>query len=395
MISEYQFPTKITAGKGASEQLPSFLKDQGLHRPLIVTDRGVAKMSFLTQLIDSLKKADLTPTLFSEVWGNPTKKQVEAGADSYRVQFADCIVGIGGGAAIDVAKAIAILIHHKGDLFDYEDRPGAKSIDQTIPPIIAIPTTAGTGSEVGRSSVISDDQTKIKKILFSPKLMPIKVYLDPTLTLDLPASIMATTGLDALTHLLEAYLAKGVHPLCDGIALEGITMVARSLAIATVGAKKHTKGVDDDVYLAARMDMLHAAMMGAVAFQKGLGVTHSCAHALSTVCDLHHGLANGILLPYTMEFNFKGQAQKFKAIATRIGLKDGQSFIRWIHQLKKRIEIPTFLSEANVTKDHLDQLVDVAFSDGCHQCNPRPVLKKDLHKIFTIALGTSRNRKKK
>ncbi|MCC7440485.1 MAG: iron-containing alcohol dehydrogenase, partial [Bdellovibrionales bacterium] len=276
-----------------------------------------------------------------------------------------------------------------GDLFDYEDgKPGARPVDQQMPFIACIPTTAGTGSEVGRSSVVSDDQTHRKVIIFDPRLLAQVVLLDPELTLGLPPLMTAATGMDALTHLIEAYLAKGFHPMADGIALEGMKMVARWLPEAVKHAAK-IPGKSTPEHLEARGMMLNASMMGAVAFQKGLGVNHSLAHALSTVADMHHGTANAIVLDVCMEHNAKAVPQRFKEMARALGLPGGSpgAFIAWIKSMKKKLGMPATLSEAGVTKDQIQKLVDVAEKDGCHPSNPVAITRKDFEKLFLKALG--------
>jgi alcohol dehydrogenase class IV len=222
-IYKFSFPTAIHFGPGVRKQVAEHLKSQGLKRPLVVTDKGLAELGFFKEFVGSLS-GGLESAVFSGIWGNPVKSQVTAGVEAYRKHRADCIVGIGGGAALDVAKAIALMTTHTGDLFDYEDAPHGKPISNNIPYWVAIPTTAGTGSEVGRSSVVSDEKTHIKKIIFSPYLLAKAVFADPELTVDLPAKITAATGMDALTHLVEAYLAKGYHPICDGVAIEGVRL---------------------------------------------------------------------------------------------------------------------------------------------------------------------------
>jgi alcohol dehydrogenase class IV len=334
--------------------------------------------------------------VFSGIWGNPVKSQVLAGVDAFRAHRADSIVGLGGGAALDVAKAILVMVNHPGDLFDYEDdKPGARPIDREIPYWVSVPTTAGTGSEVGRSSVVSDDETHVKKIIFSPRLLAQRVFLDPELTLRLPAGVTAATGMDALTHLVESYLAKDAHPLCDGIALSGLSIVARSLAPAVEYARLLEAGdpslLTDAAHVEARGAMLNAAMMGAVAFQKGLGVTHSLAHALSTVCDLHHGLVNGVAIPYAMAFNAETEpgAKRLAELArlVRAEREDAPGFVAWLEALKLTIGIPRTLRELGVREEHLERLVEVAVADGCHANNPRPVTKADFVKLFRTALG--------
>lgn len=393
-IYQYNFPTKIHYGPGALEMLPDVLKSAGKSRPLIVTDRGLAMLPPVLEASALLKRTGLEHTVFSGVWGNPVKSQVSAGVEAFRSHGADSIVGLGGGAALDVAKAIALMVHHPGDLFDYEDeKPGARPIDQPIPFWVAVPTTAGTGSEVGRSTVVSDDVSHVKKIMFSPRLLAERVLADPKLTLALPASVTASTGMDALTHLVESYLAKGFQPLCDGIALQGVRLVSQSLARAVDYASRIEGGerdlLDDADHLEARGLMLNAAMMGGVAFQKGLGVTHSLAHSLSTVCDMHHGFANGIAISYAMQFNQTVAAERLSDLALLVGAPEHSpaGFIRWLEELKATIGIPRSLSEAGVKADQLDALVNIAVHDACHPNNPRPVNEGDFRSLFKAALG--------
>ncbi len=386
-IDRYNYPTTIYSGAGARFKIPDILKEAGKTHPLIVTDKGIAALPICKEMQKIISDAGLLNDTYGDIYGNPTKKQVTGGVNAFRSNGCDSIIAFGGGAAIDVAKAIAVMINHTGDLFDYEDVAGAKPITREIPFTVSVPTTAGTGSEAGRSTVISDDNTKRKKIIFAPSLMAKAVFLDPEFTLDLPANITATTGMDALTHLVEAYLAKGEQPLCDGIALEGLRRLAVHLPKCVEFAKKGNKKTKE--HIESRRQMLNAAMMGAVAFQKGLGVTHSCAHALSTVVDMHHGLANGILIPYCMQFNSKGMNDRFKAMALAVGLKSTTpaAFIKWLENLKKKIGVPKHLKEVGVKKEHLEKLVEIALDDVCHPSNPKPVTKKDFEKIFKAAIG--------
>ena len=292
MIHRFSFPTTIHFGAGARKLVADHLKAQGLERPLVVTDRGIAPLPLLADFVGGL--SGLSAAVYSGISGNPVKGQVDAGVAAYKAHGADAVVGLGGGAALDVAKAIALMATHPGDILEYAwDHPRMRRITGALPYFVAVPTTAGTGSEVGRSSVISDDVTHVKKIVFSPALLAKAVFADPELTLDLPPAITAATGMDALTHNVESYLSPAWHPLCDGIAVEGVRIAAAALPRAVAN------GSD----LAARSDMLMSSMMGAIAFQKDLGAVHSCAHALSTVADLHHGLANGIMIDHVMRFN--------------------------------------------------------------------------------------------
>lgn len=379
-IARFSFPTPIHFGAGARRMTGAHLKDAGVKRPLIVTDRGVAALPMCGEIEALLREAGLAPAVFSGVWGNPVTSQVTAGVEAFRAHGADAIVGLGGGAALDVAKAIALMVNHPGHLFDYEDdKPGALPFDKEIPYWVALPTTSGTGSEVGRSSVVSDDATHVKKIIFSPRLLAKTVFADPELTLALPAAITASTGLDALTHNVEAYLAKGYHPICDGIALEGLALAAKSLEQA----------VREPGDVAARGDMMMSSMMGAIAFQKGLGIVHSCAHALGTVVDMHHGLANGVMIDIALKHNVAAVPERFVTMARRVGLSDETpaGFLAWLGALKRATNVPADLAAAGVAKDKLDALVEIAVADGCHPNNPVACTREDFVRVFREALG--------
>jgi hypothetical protein len=305
---------------------------------------------------------------------------VDAGVAAFRAHGADSIVGLGGGAALDVAKAVALMAAHPGTLFEYEDgRTDARAIDRDVPYWVALPTTAGTGSEVGRSSVISDEKTHVKKIVFSPRLLARAVFADPEVTLGLPAKVTAATGMDALTHCIEAYLARNDHPICDGIGLEGLRLAARALP----------RCIEAPRDVQARGDMMMASMMGAIAFQKGLGLVHSCAHALSTVADLHHGFANGVMIDIALRFNVDSSAEKFGRMAQVVGIEDlsGEGFLRWLRDLKKTIGIPADLGAAGVSRAEIDRLARLAFEDTCHLNNPRPVRQDDFRHIYAEAFA--------
>jgi alcohol dehydrogenase class IV len=384
-VSRFAFPTNIYFGAGARTLVAEHLRAQGLQRPLVVTDRGVAPLPLFQKFVAALPALDVA--LYSDIWGNPVKSQVENGVAAYRAHRADSIVGVGGGAALDVAKAIALMVVHSGDVLEYAwDHPNVRPIERDLPYFVALPTTAGTGSEVGRSSVISDDVTHIKKIIFSPRLLAKAVFADPELTLDLPPSITAATGMDALTHNVESYLSPAYHPLCDGIALEGVRIAARALRPA----------VREPHNIQARSDMLMASMMGAIAFQKDLGAVHSCAHALSTVADLHHGLANGIMIDHVMRFNLPAASGKMAELAHVVGVAKhtaeagAQAFIDWLTEIKRDLAIPPTLTaykaKRAVTRADIPALVEVAMNDTCHQTNPRPCTREDFERIFDEAI---------
>ncbi len=387
MTERFSFPTTIHFGAGARKLVAAHLLAQGVKRPLLVTDRGIAALPLLKNFLQDLPGLDVS--VFSDISGNPVRSQVMLGADAYRAHQADAVIGLGGGAALDVAKAVALMATHPGDILEYAwDHPQVRPMDRPLPWFVALPTTAGTGSEVGRSAVISDDATHIKKIIFSPLLLAKAVFADPELTLDLPSMITAATGMDALTHNIESYLSPAYHPLCDGIALEGVRIAARALP----------RAVADGHDLAARSDMLMSSMMGAIAFQKDLGAVHSCAHALSTVLDMHHGLANGIMIDHVMLFNLPAATAKLAELAHVASVPGGdtgtpearaRAFIAWLTALKASLGIPAKLSEhctpRALQKSEIPRLVEIAVNDICHQTNPRQCTASDFEKIFAAA----------
>ncbi len=376
-VRQFNFPAIIRFGAGAIKELPAYLKQHQLKAPLVVTDPIIAQLSFFKTIITDLKNNGIDAEVFNDIHKNPVKSDVYKGTDAWDETSRDCIIGIGGGAALDVARSVVLRINHREDLFKYDDLVGGDIyVTNDVPHFITVPTTSGTGSEVGRSAIISDDVTHQKKILFSPKLMAKIVFADPILTMDLPPAVTAATGMDALTHNMEAFLAKNYHPICDGIALEGIQLVNESL-------EKATNRPD----LESRSKMLLASMMGAIAFQKGLGVVHSLAHPLSALLDTHHGLANAVNIPYGMQFNIAGFEDKFRRIARTLELKDetGDGVVKYLFDLNDRINIPHKLRNIQVKQEHLDTLADLAFADFAHPNNPKPVTRSDFRKLYEEA----------
>jgi len=377
-VYQYNFPTTIRFGAGASKELGDYLIKNNLLKPLIVTDKTVADLGFFKEIISDLKKKNISTDVYNDIHKNPIGPDVYKGTDVYDATSRDAIIGIGGGAAIDVARAIVLRVNHREDLFKYDDLIGGDVyVTNEVPHFITIPTTAGTGSEVGRSAIISDEVTHQKKILFSPKLLAKIVYADPLLTMELPAFITAATGMDALTHNMEAFLAKMPHPMCDGIALEGISLINQSL-------EKAVNHPD----LESRSKMLIASLMGAVAFQKGLGVVHSLAHPLSSLLDTHHGLANAVNIPYGMQFNIEGFEHKFKRIARTLELKEenGKGVVNYLHELNSSINIPDKLGDIGVKEEHIETLADLAIADFAHPNNPKPVTREDFRQLYLNAL---------
>ena len=377
-VLQFNFPTTIRFGAGSSKELGDYLLANNSSKPLIVTDPNVAQLDFFREIITGLKRKNISTEVFSSIHKNPVRPDVYSGTDVYDAANRDAIIGIGGGAAIDVARAIVLRVNHREDLFKYDDLIGGDVyVTNDVPHFITIPTTAGTGSEVGRSAIISDETTHQKKILFSPKLLAKIVFADPLLTMELPPFITATTGMDALTHNMEAFLAKMWHPMCDGIALEGINLINQSL----VKAVNHPD-------LESRSNMLMASLMGAVAFQKGLGVVHSLAHPLSSLLDTHHGLANAVNIPYGMEFNIVGFEHKFQRIARTLELQEerGTGVLQYLHELNAKINIPKNLKDIGVKAEHIETLADLAIADFAHLNNPKPVSREDFKQLYLNAL---------
>ena len=378
VVRQYNFPTTIRFGAGASEELGPHLKAEGFSRPLVVTDPTVRDLPFFKKILADLERLGLKPEVFSNIHKNPVKSDVLAGKQAFQEAGADCIVGIGGGAGMDVARAITLSIHHHRDLFDYDDLIGGdKYVTEEVPYFVTLPTTSGTGSEVGRSAIISEDDTHRKRILFSPKLLAKMVFADPVLTMDLPPFVTAATGMDALTHNMEAFIAKGFHPMCEGIALQGMSLISESILQAT-------KKPD----LESRSKMMIASLMGAVAFQKGLGIVHSLAHPLSSLLDTHHGLANAVNLPYGMDFNAPGLEPAFQRMAQSMNVTGGDaaSLVSYLFDLNEQLGLPENLAAIGVKEEHLETLASLAEADFCHPNNPKPVSREDFLAIYKKAL---------
>ncbi|MFT3679330.1 MAG: iron-containing alcohol dehydrogenase [Ferruginibacter sp.] len=377
-IRQYNFPTVIRFGAGAVKELPEHLLANNLKKPLIVTDPNVSNLDFFATIKKELAAKSISVEVFSDIHKNPVKSDVLKGRDVFNATERDCIIGIGGGAAMDVARAIALSIYHHRDLFDYDDLIGGdKYVTGDVPYFITVPTTSGTGSEVGRSAIISEDDTHRKRILFSPKLLAKIIFADPLLTMELPPFVTAATGMDALTHNMEAFIAKGFHPLAEGIALEGMRLINESIAEAV-----------NEPTLESRSKMMIASLMGAVAFQKGLGVVHSLAHPLSSLLDTHHGLANAVNLPYGMRFNAPGFEELFRRMAVTMKLKEesSEALVNHLFELNNQIGLPLKLSGIGVKQEHIETLSDLAFADFAHPNNPKPVSRDDFKKLYTEAL---------
>ncbi len=375
-IQRFAFPTAIHFGAGARKLVAAHLLELGFKRPLIVTDRALAALPVAAEFKSHL--TGLNVAVFDGVFGNPSCAQVMAGAAAFKTHHADCVIGFGGGAALDVSKVVALMAVHDGDVLEYVwDHNAVRPIVNPLPYLVALPTTSGTGSEVGRSSVVSENDSHHKRTVFSAKLLASAVFADPELTLALPAAVTAATGMDALTHNIESYLSPAYHPLCDGIALEGLRIGARALVAA----------VNEPGNLQARTDMMMSSMMGAIAFQKDLGSVHACAHALGAVCDMHHGLANALMIEPVLAWNFEAVPAKFDELAHVAGLSGGGfALLAWLKQLKQQIGIHGGLAARGVTPAMLPRLVPLAVTDFTGQTNPRPATAADYERLFLEAM---------
>ncbi len=380
----FNYPTSVRFGAGRISELALACKELGIESPLIVTDPGVANLPMLEQILSQLGEAGLTVGVFQGVRGNPTGENVDEGVQAYAHGGHDGVVGLGGGSPLDVAKAVALMAGQTGDLFDYEDiGDNWTHVDPAgIAPHIAVPTTSGTGSEVGRASVITqvserDSSHHSKKIIFHPGMLPPKVICDPALTLGLPKHLTAACGMDALSHNLEAYCAPGFHPMADGIALEGMRLVHQSLR----------KAVSDGSDIAARSDMMAASMMGATAFQKGLGAMHAMAHPIGATLDAHHGLLNAILMPYVLAFNERAVAERLGRAAAYMGI--GSTFtdyLNWVLSLREDVGIAHTLEAVGVTRGHIQGLALAASQDAAAGGNPIKVGPAEFEELLTNAL---------
>ena len=383
--SIFSFPNKILFGVGTINALAEQLSVFSPKKVLLVTDSGIRRVGLASEVTKRLEAARIAYAIYDGVHGNPVEADVSDGVDVLQKEGCDFVIGLGGGSPLDVAKLVCLKATHPLPLAEYEVlHGGLAKISSDLPSMLAIPTAAGTGSEVGRGAVVTIKSLDRKALVFSPHLLPKTAIVDPELTIGLPKALTAATGMDALTHNLESYLSTVYHPICDGIALAGVKLVAQHLR----------RAVDNGSDLEARGAMMMAAMMGAIAFQKELGVTHSLAHPLSTVANLHHGLANAILLPYTMAFNRNAATDQLRDIAAAFGVniyalspeQGAQAAIDQVAQLCKDIGIPSRLREANVTAEMIPDLARQAVADQCHLTNPRPCTEADMINLYREAL---------
>lgn len=380
-IATFNFPTRIVFGCGAVRQLPACLAETGIHKPMILTDPGLRATPVLSAVTGVLADAGIPHEVFAEVHGNPIEDDVVQSAARYRAAGCDGAIGLGGGSALDVSKAVVAMARHDGDITELDAfNGGVARIAPGLDPIIAIPTTAGTGSEVGRSAVITVRKLGKKIFIFHPQLLPARAILDPELTVGLPPALTAATGMDAFTHCLESYTCPVFHPICDAIAIYGMELVIRYLERAT----------RDGADIEARGNMQVAATMGAIAFQKDLGAAHSLAHPLSTEFGLNHGLANALVLPAVMRFNIEPAANHYTRLAGLFGVETGKMSeagaaaraVEEVEALIDRLGLQRGLRNHKVTREGLTTLARKAFDDPCHKTNIRACTEGDLLKMY-------------
>jgi alcohol dehydrogenase class IV len=382
-VSYWSFPTRVVVGEGAAATCAHEAQQLGGKRVLLVSDATIEETGLLEPIRAALDAAGLPHETAIDISSNPIEAEVLAAAEAFKKFNADLVLGVGGGSVLDVAKLVRLAATHPGPLADYDDAIGGSSkIVGPLPPMIAIPTTAGTGSEVGRSGVVTLAASGVKTVIFSPLLLPEVAILDPEMTRTMPPFMTAATGMDALAHCIEAYAAVGDHPMADAIALGGIRLCHRALKAST----------DDGDDMRARADMLKASMMGAVAFQKGLGACHSLAHPLSTEFGLHHGLANAICLPAVLDFNRVAIPERIAEIARQLGVRGTDDSTLCfecagaIRALRKAIGLPSDLRSQGIQESDLPRLAALAYADPCHQLNPRRCTEDDLLALYKATL---------
>jgi alcohol dehydrogenase class IV len=378
----WNYPTTMWVGEGRINDLCQACNQLNIQKPLLVTDKGLANSDMVLNIIKKLKKQNININSFSNVVGNPTGSNVDEGVKEFHKNKNDGVIAFGGGSGLDVGKAVAFMSGQNLPIWDFEDIGDnwTKANSKKIAPIIAAPTTAGTGSETGRASVILNEKTGVKNIIFHPKFLPSIVILDPLLTVGLPAKITAATGMDALAHNLEAYCSSEYHPMADGIALEGMRLINKWLLIA----------VRDGSNIDARLNMLTAASMGSTAFQKGLGAIHSLSHPVNAVNNVHHGLSNAIFMPYVLTFNKEAIEKKVIKICDYIDLQDKSfnGFIDWILKLRKDLEIPHKLSEVIDEKDFdIERLSKMALEDPSTGGNPKKLTEDDMKLMYKYSMS--------
>ena len=381
MKSNWNYPTTVWVGENRVSDLSEACKNLSIKRPLFVTDKDLVNLSFVKKIISLNSKKFDEFSIFSNFSGNPFGENVDEGVNLFNKKKNDGVIAFGGGSALDVGKAIAFMSGQNRPIWDFEDIGDywKRANEKKISPIIAIPTTAGTGSETGRASAIINKKSGIKKIIFHPKILPSIVILDPELTIELSPRLTAATGMDALAHNIEAFCAPSYHPMAEGIALEGMRLIKSSLLTAFKDGKN----------IKARQNLLAASSMGSTAFQKGLGAIHSLSHPVNAQFNIHHGLSNAIFMPYVLTFNKSSIENKIVSICDYLDLeKNFDSFLQWILDLRKNLNIPNKLSDVMDCSDlDLDQLSLMAFEDPSTNGNPIEISREDLKLMYEHSIS--------
>ena len=381
MKFNWNYPTTVWVGQDRVRDLVEACINLNIKKPLFVTDKDLINLPFIIQIISEIKVKLKELSIFSNFSGNPIGENVDEGVNEFKINNCDGVIAIGGGSAIDVGKAIAFMSGQNRPIWDFEDIGDywKRADTKKISPIIAIPTTAGTGSETGRASAIINKKTGIKKIIFHPKILPSIVILDPKLTIDLSPRLTAATGMDALAHNLEAFCATNFHPMAEGIALEGMKLIKKSLVVAFKDGKN----------IEARQNLLAASSMGSTAFQRGLGAIHSLSHPVNAQFNIHHGLSNAIFMPYVLTFNKTSIEKKIISICDYLDLdKKFDSFLAWILQLRKELEIPHKLSDImDCSKINIEELSLMAFEDPSTDGNPKKINREDLKLMYEYSIS--------
>ena len=377
----WNYPTSIRFGVGRISELADACKELGMSNPLLITDPGIAALPMVDEAMQSCISAGLNCAVFSDIQANPVGKNVMDGVDAFKTANHDGVIAFGGGSALDVAKAVALMVGQDRPLWDYEDKEDwctRVNVDGMVP-VVAVPTTSGTGSEVGRASVITDESNHTKKIIFHANMLPEKVICDPELTVGLPANITAWVGMDALSHNMEAYFSPFYHPMAEGIALKGMQLVKDYLAAA----------VSDGNDLVARSQMMIASTMGATAFQKGLGAMHSLSHPCGAVLNTQHGLTNAVVMPYVLQRNRSAIEAKATDLARFLDLSNPSldSLLDWVINLREQLTIPNTLAEIGVKDDHINKLSKMAAVDPTVGGNPLPLDEKDMANLYENAIS--------
>ncbi len=382
LTANWGFPTSVRFGAGRIAELADACRADGISRPLLVTDTGLAKLEITAQAMSVLSDGGLAPEIFSDVQPNPVSANLEAGVAAFRSGGHDGVVAFGGGSGLDLGKLIAFMAGQARPVWDFEDIADywTRADSDTIAPIIAVPTTAGTGSEVGRAGVVTDEESHTKKVIFHPKMMPATVICDPELTVGMPPAITAGTGMDALAHCLEAYCAPGYHPMAEGIAVEGMRLVFENLP----------RAVADGTDIDARAHMMSAAAMGATAFQKGLGAIHSLSHPVGALYNTHHGMTNAVFMPYVLEFNREAIEGKIDRLAAWLGIGEGfEGFLQAVLDLREVIGVPHTLDGLGVYDQQIEMIAEMAIVDPTAGGNPVELTVDSAKMIFRAALSGS------